>query len=569
MTSKWRFRARDALMLAAATAVVVVVYLRSSPVILDRSVMDSIWTVPIAMSIIEQGNVDLDEYRNSVTARQFFGAEIIQTHIQPYFPIGTPVLIMPFVYIISRYAAAVRSLDLYEHLKSVGPDGVTYQIELLLASLIVASVVVVIYLIGRRSLNRAQSLLLVAVFAFGTSAWSTASRALWQHGPSMLMLSLTLYLFLRAQDDPRWAQFAGFPLALSYVIRPTNSISILVLTAFVLLQYRPYFVRFMCAAAVVAVPFAVFNLQVYGALLSPYYAASRIGANAHLGEALLGTLISPSRGLYVFSPIFILVPYGIALKMRAREFNKLDLALVSILSLHWIAISAFPAWWGGYSYGPRFFTDVIPYLIYFLIPIVARVTAPRRSRDYLLSGVFICLALASVFTHYRGATQQAVLDWNAGRAGVMAEVNATRVWDWHDPQFLRGLRSGRFEVEPQYVYLSVSESDTRDLVFRLTIRNLGDKELLWRVTEPHGVRLQSGASSAISSLAGLEYRQLGFDVELADQRQGVYPLGEIRFEILHPENAVGDEKIVIVPLVVYVMPTDASSSVPAGVRAER
>ena len=569
MTRKWCVCAHDALTLLLVATLVFVVDFRSSPVVLDNTVMDSVWTVPIAMSIIEQGNTDLDEYRNSVTARQFYGAETVQTHIQPYFPIGTPVLVVPFVYIISHYAAAVRSFDLYEHLKSTGPDGVTYQIELFLASLIVALVAMIIYLIGRRSLNRAQSLLLVAIFAFGTSAWSTASRALWQHGPSMLMLSLTLYLFLRAQDDPRWVQFAGLPLALSYVIRPTNSISIVILTALVLFQYRQYFFRYIAWAATVAVPFALFNLHVYGALLSPYYAANRIGASAHLGEALLGTLFSPSRGLYVFSPIFILIICGIVLKIRAGEFNKLDLALVSIPALHWIAISSFPVWWGGDSYGPRFFTDMVPYLIYFLIPVVARVTLPRRVGDYLLLGVFACLTLASVFTHYRGATQQAAINWNAGREGVLTEVNAARVWDWHDPQFLRGLRPGRLEVEPQYVYLSVSESDTRDLVFRLTVRNLGDKELSWRVIEPQGIRFQSGTSSAISSLGALEYRDLSFAVDIADQRPGVYNLGEIRFEIFSPENAVGDEKLIVVLVVVNVMPADASRSVPSDVRAER
>jgi hypothetical protein len=569
MTGKWRCHARDGLTLLLAAAVVFAVYLRSSPVILDKSVMDSVWTVPIAMSIIKQGNTDLDEYRNSVTDRQFFGAEIVRTHIQPYFPIGTPVLVVPFVYIISRYAVAVRSFDLYERLKSIGPDGVTYQIELIVASLIVASVVMIIYLIGRRSLNRAQSLLLVAIFAFGTSAWSTASRALWQHGPSMLMLSLTLYLLLRAQDDPRWVQFAGFPLALSYVIRPTNSISILILTVFVFLQYRRYFVRFMCGAALVAVPFVLFNLHTYDALLSPYYAGNRIGTNASLSEALLGTLFSPSRGLYVFSPILILVTFGIALEIRAGEFKKLDLALVSILLLHWFAISSFPVWWGGYSYGPRLFTDVVPYLIYFLIPVVARVTRPRRPGDSLLLGVFICLALASVFTHYRGATQQAVLDWNAGREGVLAEVNATRVWDWRDPQFLRGLRPGRFAVEPQNVSLSVSESDTRDPVFRLTVRNLGDKELSWRAAEPQGIRFQSGTSSEISSLDGLAYRELSFGVDFAPRRPGVHNLGEIRFEVFSAENALEDGKLVSVPVVVNVMPADAARSAPSGIRVER
>jgi hypothetical protein len=37
------------------------------------------------------------------------------------------------------------------------------------------------------------------VFAFGTAAWSTASRGLWQHGPSMLCLAVAAYLAMRSR----------------------------------------------------------------------------------------------------------------------------------------------------------------------------------------------------------------------------------------------------------------------------------------------------------------------------------------------------------------------------------
>ena len=52
--------------------------------------------------------------------------------------------------------------------------------ELLIASLIVALASVVMYVVARRFLGIAQSILIALVFAFCTPAWSTASREPWR-----------------------------------------------------------------------------------------------------------------------------------------------------------------------------------------------------------------------------------------------------------------------------------------------------------------------------------------------------------------------------------------------------
>src|SRR5207253_9523971 len=64
---------------------------------------------------------------------------------------------------------------------------------------------------------------LAALFAFGTSALSVASRGLWQHGPSMLLLAIALYLFVRAGTKPELTAFASIPLALAYAVRDRKS----------------------------------------------------------------------------------------------------------------------------------------------------------------------------------------------------------------------------------------------------------------------------------------------------------------------------------------------------------
>ena len=84
-------------------------------------------------------------------------------------------------------------------------------------------------------LKRATGPLLCGlVFAFATSAWSTASRALWQHGPSILFLAMALValdrLFPRNANDKGtridsiWPPLiAGVSIAGSVTMRPTNA----------------------------------------------------------------------------------------------------------------------------------------------------------------------------------------------------------------------------------------------------------------------------------------------------------------------------------------------------------
>ena len=46
----------------------------------------------------------------------------------------------------------------------------------------------------------------------------------------------------------------------------------------------------------------------------------------------------------------------------------------------------------------------------------------------------------SLFVHYRGANAADVMDWNGSPAPI--DLYPQRVWDWRDPQWLRGITFG-------------------------------------------------------------------------------------------------------------------------------
>src|SRR5262245_21235954 len=117
----------------------------------------------------------------------------------------------------------------------------------------------------------------------------------------MLMLATALLIQQRG-----WRTiWLGGNLGFAYIDRPTNAVPLAATAAWVLICRRRDMREFLLGVAAVLVPFLAANLAVYDHPLPPYYRPSFVGGhNRYALEALLGNLISPSRGLLVYSPIF-------------------------------------------------------------------------------------------------------------------------------------------------------------------------------------------------------------------------------------------------------------------------
>jgi hypothetical protein len=253
----------------------------------------------------------------------------------------------------------------------------------------------------------------------------------------MLMLTAALLILLKAREKPFLAQFACLPLAFSFVIRPTNALPIVGLTLFVAIRHRKYLVRYLAWSMLVVIPFVWYNLWLYHSVLPPYFSPQKVGASVYLLEGLAGSLVSPSRGLFVFCPVLAFSVWGMVLSLKAQTGRLLAALLVGVIVSHWFVISSFPDWYAGHTYGPRYFTDVVPFLVYFLIPVLATLSAARGFRRVALGSVVGLLVLASAFTNGNGAVNKATALWNSSPVDV--DEAPGRVWDWTDPQFLRGV----------------------------------------------------------------------------------------------------------------------------------
>ena len=152
---------------------------------------------------------------------------------------------------------------------------------------------------------------------------------------------------------------------MTYVIRPTAAVAIVAITIYVLVFYRPWFLRYVGWALVVGVPWLVFNFAIYGALLPPYYAASRMDSPSF--SALLGVLFSPSRGLLIFTPVVLFAVSGFVPSLRERAQRPLHIAFAGIVVGITCIVVSWEGWSGGHCFGPRLMTDVVPFLVYFVM----------------------------------------------------------------------------------------------------------------------------------------------------------------------------------------------------------
>jgi len=277
-----------------------------------------------------------------------------------------------------------------------------------------------------------NAVLVALVYAFGTSNWSTSSQAIWAHGPSCLFNSMALWFLARASKiGTRSASLAGAGLAaaMALVSRPINYISLIVLCLYTGSRYglRAAWPFFAAAMPLVATHVA-YHLYCYGHLAGGYrYCANVESWSGTTGAMLAGLLMSPSRGLFIFSPV-LLFAFGGAVR-AIRERDGFRISCLAVIAGDLLALSRFSPWVIGWSYGPRYLTDALPFVTLLL-------SVPKRP---LWKGPFLILSAVSVGIHAVGVYYPAdVLKWH----GVPNfSAFSERLWFWKDFEFLCPFRN--------------------------------------------------------------------------------------------------------------------------------
>ncbi len=427
---------------------------------------DSRWTIPTALSMIHRHTADLRDVAPAIVKTHFYMMECVGPgHARQYpltsleqcdggrlyafNPVAVPVLAIPFVVVIEAVMHLVSPItgglvDRFEHpvlraFLSGDAGGSKEILEILISSVFVAGAVTLVYLAALELLPASSALLVALTFAFGTLLWSLVSRALWQHSPSVFLNSLLVLLLIRGNYSRRVCGGIGFILALAFFVRPTNAVPVVVVGAYLLVRAGWKSALWLAAGALAPTAgFVSMNLNMYGTILAPFFLPVRANAtslafHSAIPLALVSNLFSPARGLFVFMPffLFLLVP-GVWKEPMADGLRRVRPWFCALVVCHMVLVATHTDWWGGYSYGPRYLADILPYLMILWSPAVKWVQGHSMRKAMLVA----TLAVAW-FIQFRGATSIQVQEWSS--TPVSVNNDTSRIWDWKDPPFLRGL----------------------------------------------------------------------------------------------------------------------------------
>ncbi len=282
------------------------------------------------------------------------------------------------------------------------------------------------------------------IAALGSDCWVVASQALWQHGPAALALAVAIALLLEPAAGRGRLFTAGVAIAAIVCVRPQNAVFALPLLAWALSRHRraaPWLLvpQFVLVGAMVASNVWYFGNALGGyAELEAMLPVSHRVAGYWTGDVLAGaagTLVSPSRGLFVFCP-WIAVALAV-LPFTWRRLRPWPLARWALLALpiFLLQLAAYAIWWGGHSFGPRFWIDATP--LFAILLGIALAWSWERARPVtvllLATGVF-AIAVQCLGAFCYPST------WN--RLPVNVDQAHERLWDWHDTELTRCWREG-------------------------------------------------------------------------------------------------------------------------------
>lgn len=340
--------------------------------------------------------------------------------------------------------------------------GAVFAVARFVAAACAAGSAAFVFLAAAGFTTRRRALAVAVAYALGGCAWSIASQALYQHGPNMLMLSIGAWALARG-DERRGAVVAGAALALATWMRPTSAVAVVVVAAWLALARRRALLPFVAGAALPLALLALYQWRWLGAPWETGQTARAASVALHktgvadpwqtpLAVGAAGLLVSPSRGLFVFSPLFALALPGAVLAQRQARFAWLRPLGVTALVLATIAFKWFD-WWGGWTYGYRPLVDVTPLLALLALPTIDALFA-RRAR-LAVAGALLAWSIA---VQALGAFTFDTDGWNARGGRDIDDARwRGRLWSVRDSAIVyyathaRAARRARLEAAAHYV----------------------------------------------------------------------------------------------------------------------
>jgi hypothetical protein len=403
---------------------------------------DNLWYVPTAMSLVHHGDLDLSEFAGELRASDPADVWIDCLDADPrllklagrpagrgwvsHYPIGPALFSVPVV-VVSDWALG----------RPRAPLARARQLAIVTAATSTALAVALMFCLIARLVEEQWLLWTVTLFyAFASPHFSTHHSELWSHNVLQVFMLMALLFLVAARGRVAW--LGALPLAGAFLTRPDSMLFVLAYAALVLTMPGQR-LAFFSVLGLALVGFMLWSHSLFGTYLPPYYHTLQTTGLRLYPSALLGTLVSPNRGVFVFTPVLVLCVPGALVAVSHRKSLHPIYALSAVVTVaYWIMFGTLPWWGGGFSVGPRYFTLVLPLMTVLLVPGLRRVAGLRGWARPVVRGLVAGAMVWSLFVQVRICVSSGPHEWNYE---PNVDVHPEQLWNWSDLQILRRPRA--------------------------------------------------------------------------------------------------------------------------------
>jgi len=233
-----------------------------------------------------------------------------------------------------------------------------------------------------------KSLLVTFIYLFSSVNFALISQALWQHGPVQLFLLLAVYMFAsiifekQEKPDLKRTFLGGLFMGISVLTRPTAALPVIVLLVFlgclILQNYsRKHLLQFLILVVtglILCFLFFIWYNKTYYLSIENQGYFNQLGRSwlSKFPEGFLGMWISPSKGILTYSPVYLFSLLGAFVVFKRKNYKQDSLYITSIIIvlLHTLIVGRWKHWYGGWSFGYRMSSDILPFLTLLLVPYI-------------------------------------------------------------------------------------------------------------------------------------------------------------------------------------------------------
>jgi len=410
---------------------------------------DSLCTSLLPLSILLDHSVLLDRFGPWLFSHVPYTREVIRFkagHYYSGYPIAGGVLVTP-LYLPLLAVPGLRDWD---------PGSLVVLARILekfaAAAIAAFSAVVMLALLSRLT-SRYWAWRLTLIYGLATATWSIASQALWQHTSVELAVVGAMYFleaWWRNRESAGALWFCGACAACALAIRPGEVVALFALAAGLLAARARLldYLRFLALPALGGLLALAYNLYFFRNPTGTYTFGMWAGSAL---KGVVGLLVSPGRGLLIFMPVavFALCAFLPAAADARRKHAPLLLASATLVVLHFLVVSRVNLWWGGYCWGPRYLTEIMPLLVILMALGSAGLERPWVKRSLAVIAVY-CVSIQALGVYFYPNGH-----WD--NTPVSVDQAGYRVWDWRDNPIRRTLDAG--PLWQPYVIVATAVTD--------------------------------------------------------------------------------------------------------------